>query len=118
MTQILTRNDGACYQTGMKNIGTLSFCLWLLLGCSSASVKEVKLSNGSAGYDVKCLGNLTKCQQRAKVICSGKYRVHNTFSEVPLMRALEMDDLTMRLQCVNDTASLEQCSQPGVNCVL
>jgi len=34
------------------------------------------------------------------------------------MRALEMDDLTMRLQCVNDTASLEQCSQPGVNCVL
>jgi hypothetical protein len=102
----------------MKNLGTLSFCIWLLLSCSTASVKEVKLSNGNSGYDVKCLGDLSKCQQRAKVLCSGKYRIHNTFSDIPLLSALEREDLTMRLQCVNDVASVEQCSQPGVNCVL
>jgi len=118
VSPVLTLRDSACYQWLMKNIGTLSFCLWLLLGCSTASVKEVKLSNGTDGYDVKCLGDLSKCQQRAKVLCSGKYRIHNTFSDIPLVRALERSDLTMRLQCVDDVASLEQCSQAGVNCVL
>ncbi len=114
----LTRRDDTCYHLGMKNIGTLSFCLLVILGCSSASVKEVKLSDGQAGYDVKCLGDLSKCQQRAKVLCSGKYLIHNTFSENALAQALERDSLTMRLQCVNDVASLEQCSKTGVNCVL
>lgn len=90
----------------------------LLIGCSTATVEVLKLSDGAKGFDVNCLGSMDKCQQRAKVLCEkGRYRVHNTYSD----DLFEMDanaGLTMRLECLDEQAGLEQCSLPGVHCVL
>lgn len=90
----------------------------MFVACSTASVEVVKLSDGKKGYDVSCLGSLDKCQERAKVLCDeGRYRVHNTFSDSFYDITAEKG-LTMRLQCLDEVANLEQCSLPGVNCVL
>ncbi len=100
----------------MKNLGTLLCCLAYLFGCSSATVKTIQLSDGNRGYDVNCLGNEAKCKERARILCeSGKFRVHNIFDD---SNFLEGAGLTMRMQCLEETANLEQCSYPGVNCVL
>jgi hypothetical protein len=102
----------------MKNLGSLAACLVLFFACSTPTVEVVKLSDGKKGYDVSCLGSLDKCQQRAKVLCDkGQYRVHNTYSN-NLSMVETNDDLIMRLQCLDEQASLEQCSLPGVSCVL
>lgn len=102
----------------MKNIGTLLTCLTMFVACSTASVEVVKLSDGQKGYDVSCLGSLDKCAERARVLCQdGKYRIHNTFSD-SLYDLTAKTGLTMRLQCLDQQANLEQCSQPGVRCVL
>lgn len=102
----------------MKNIGTLFFCLAYLFGCSTATVKELRLSNGNKGFDLKCLGGQTKCEERARVLCDGKYRVHNLFEEDPLSYSIEKG-LTMRLECLKVTAKVyKECSQPGVRCLL
>jgi hypothetical protein len=102
----------------MKNIGTLLTCMIMLVACSTATVEVVKLSNGASGFDVNCLGSLDNCQQRAKVLCErGSYRVHNTYSE----DLFEMDakvGLVMRLECLDEHAHLDQCSLPGVLCIL
>lgn len=93
-------------------------CLTMFVACSTASVEVVKLSNGNKGYDVNCLGSLDKCEERARVLCGkGRYRVHNTYSD-SFYDITANTGLTMRLQCLDEQASLEQCSLPGVNCVL
>ena len=102
----------------MKNLGTLVFCLAFLAGCSTATVKELRLSNGNTGYDLKCLGNQHKCEERARILCDGKYRVHNLFEDDPLAYSIEKG-LTMRLECLEETAQVfKECSQPGVTCRL
>ena len=102
----------------MKNLGTLVTCLTMFVACSTASVEVVNLSDGNKGYDVNCLGSLDKCEQRARVLCEqGKYRIHNTFSD-NLYDLTAREGLTMRLQCLDEQANLEQCSLPGVRCVL
>lgn len=102
----------------MKNFGTIACCLALYFSCSTPTVEVVKLSDGIQGYDVSCLGSLEKCQQRARNLCDkGQYRVHNTYSN-NLSMLDSNDDLIMRLQCIDEQASLEQCSLPGVSCVL
>jgi|TARA_Y100000780_G_scaffold229574_1_gene249592 hypothetical protein len=102
----------------MKNLGTILFCLAYFVGCSTATVKELRLSNGNKGFDLKCLGSEMKCEERARILCDGKYRVHNFFEDDPLSYSLEKG-LTMRLECLEETAQVyKECSQPGVSCRL
>ncbi|MEC7275137.1 MAG: hypothetical protein VXV96_02365 [Bdellovibrionota bacterium] len=102
----------------MKNLGTLLSCMAFLVSCSTATVKTITLSNGVKGFDVNCLGDQSKCEKRAKTLCeSGKIRVHNTY-ESNLMSLQEKTSVTMRMECLEESASLEQCSLPGVSCLL
>lgn len=89
-----------------------------LFGCSTASVKEVRLSDGKTGFDLNCLGGKTKCQERARVLCDGKYRVHHFYDNDISSYTIEKG-LVMRLECLQESAQvLKECSEPGVNCYL
>ena len=102
----------------MKNFGTFISCLVLFFACSTPYVKVVKLSDGSRGYDLSCIENLENCRRRAKSLCKkGQYRIHNTyFSEFTALNS--ENSLVMRFQCIEKKTSLQQCSLPGVNCIL
>lgn len=103
----------------MKNLGTLIFCLAYLFGCSTTRVKELRLGNGKQGFDLKCRSGEAQCEEMAHTLCDGSFRVHNLFEDDPLAITMKNNGLVMRLECLEDTAMTEQeCSQPGVECIL